>query len=80
MPADLKCDLSRDVNVKQMDFAKESHQLACCWLAASAKQQDEWKRTLRRVDGSGVEELTRRYLSLGYSSCSPHLGLGAIMP
>ena len=27
---DLKCDFSRDVNVKQMDLAVESHQLSYC--------------------------------------------------
>ena len=26
---DLECDFSRDVNVKQMDFAVESHQHSC---------------------------------------------------
>ena len=32
MPPDLEGDLSGDVNIKQMDFAVESHQLSCSWV------------------------------------------------
>ena len=30
MSAGLECDFAGNVNVKQMDFAKESHQLSYC--------------------------------------------------
>jgi hypothetical protein len=37
MSTGLECDFPGDVNVKQMDFAIESHQLSYGRLAASAK-------------------------------------------
>jgi len=32
MPPDLKCDFSGNVNVEEMDFAVESHQLSYRWV------------------------------------------------